>query len=605
MGNFSTPGGQNADILRATINGESYGEPPSSEISALLIELNQLIIAGGGGGGGTTNYNGLTNKPQINGVELKNNKSLAELGIVIPEVDSALSGSSENPVQNRIIKGALDGKQNLLTFDAAPTAGSNNPVRSSGIKTALDLKQDVLTIDPTISDSSTNPVQNKAIALKLSDYYTKDQIDAIVAALDTLSLEPVEQLPTEDISTTTIYLLETATPGTYEQYLYLNDTWVLLGSTDVDLSNYYNKSQVDILLLTKQAVLTFDNAPTSGSNNPVKSGGIYTALQGKQDTLTFDNAPTEDSDNPVKSGGVYAALEDKQDTLTFDNAPTEDSENPVKSGGVFEALESKQDELTFDNEPVLNSSNPVKSGGVYSGLIKKLEKTNTMPAASVDLLNTQLLFVGTTTSDYTKGTIYECQLVPESDPATYHWVAISSAEIDLSLYKKIWGPGPKSEWDALSTAEKTQYDEAHFNDDEDPAYTVVDAVTKGNMHAVSSNAVAEAIEDKYSTTEFKTNKVWTDGRPIYRKTYDVGALPNTNTKAIDLDITNLDFVIDIYGTCKRNSDSAFLPLPYLYPSNLNEQIAIYLRLGQMIINAGQDRSAFSGYVTLEYIKTTV
>ena len=490
MGNFSTPGGQNADILRATINGESYGEPPTSEISALLIELNQLIIAGGGGGGGTTNYNGLTNKPQINGVELKNNKSLAELGIVIPEVDSALSGSSENPVQNRIIKGALDGKQNLLTFDAAPTAGSNNPVRSSGIKTALDLKQDVLTIDPTISDSSTNPVQNKAIALKLSDYYTKDQIDAIVAALDTLKLEPVAELPTQDISTTTIYLLETATPGRYEQYLYLNETWVLLGSTDVDLSNYYNKSQVDTLLLTKQSVLTFDNAPTNGSNNPVKSGGIYTALQDKQDTLTFDNAPTEDSDNPVKSGGVYAALEDKQDTLTFDNAPTEDSDNPVKSGGVYAALEDKQDTLTFDNEPVLNSDNPVKSGGVYSGLIKKLEKTNTMPAASVDLLNTQLLFVGTTTSDYTKGTIYECQLVPESDPAAYHWVAISSAEIDLSLYKKIWGPGPKATWDALSTAEKIQYDEAHFNDDEDPAYTVVDAVTDGDMHAVTSNAVA-------------------------------------------------------------------------------------------------------------------
>ena len=491
MGNFSTPGGQNADILRATINGESYGEPPTSEISALLIELNQLIIAGGGGGGGTTNYNGLTNKPQINGVELKNNKSLADLGIVIPDVDSALSGSSENPVQNRIIKGALDGKQNLLTFDAAPTAGSNNPVRSSGIKTALDLKQDVLTIDPTISDSSTNPVQNKAIALKLSDYYTKDQIDAIVAALDTLSLEPVDELPTQDISTTTIYLLETETPGTYEQYLYLNDTWVLLGSTDVDLSNYYNKSQVDTLLLTKQAVLTFDNAPTSGSNNPVKSGGIYTALAGKQDTLTFDNAPTEDSDNPVTSGGVYAALEDKQDTLTFDNAPTEDSENPVKSGGVYEALAAKQDTLTFDNEPVINSSNPVKSGGVYTGLIKKLEKTTTMPAASVDLLNTQLLFVGTTTSDYTKGTIYECQLVPESDPAAYHWVAISSAEIDLSLYKKIWGPGPKATWDALSTAEKIQYDEAHFNDDEDPAYTVVDEVTDGDMHAVTSNAVAK------------------------------------------------------------------------------------------------------------------
>ena len=578
MGNFSTPGGQNADILRATINGESYGEPPTSEISALLIELNQLIIAGGGGGGGTTNYNGLTNKPQINGVELKNNKSLAELGIVIPEVDSALSGNSENPVQNRIIKGALDGKQNLLTFDAAPTAGSNNPVRSSGIKTALDLKQDVLTIDPTISESSTNPVQNKAIALKLSDYYTKDQIDAIVAALDTLSLEPVEQLPTEDISTTTIYLLETATPGTYEQYLYLNDTWVLLGSTDVDLSNYYNKSQVDTLLLTKQAVLTFDNAPTNGSNNPVKSGGIYTALQGKQDTLTFDNAPTEDSDNPVTSGGVYAALEDKQDTLTFDNAPTEDSENPVKSGGVYAALEDKQDTLTFDNEPVINSSNPVKSGGVYSGLIKKLEKTNTMPAASVDLINTQLLFVGTTTSDYTKGTIYECQLVPESDPAAYHWVAISSAEIDLSLYKKIWGPGPKSEWDALSTAEKIQYDEAHFNDDE------------------SANV------DLYSTSEVKTNKVWIDGKPIYRKTIDCGNLPEAGVmKSIEHNISNLGKIVNFSGSMFTAIGHQ---MPFPWPWENNEFNSYFIDSTYIYLDTNANRSGYSVIVTLEYTKTT-
>ena len=302
MGNFSTPGGQNADILRATINGESYGEPPTSEISALLIELNQLIISGGGGGGGTTNYNGLTNKPQINGVELKNNKSLAELGIVIPEVDSALSESSENPVQNKVI------------------------------------------------------------ALKLSDYYTKDQIDTIVAALNTLKLEPVAELPTQDISTTTIYLLETATPGKYEQYLYLNETWVLLGSTDVDLSNYYNKSQVDTLLLAKQAVLTFDNAPTNGSNNPVKSGGIYTALQGKQDTLTFDNAPTEDSDNPVKSGGIYSELIKKLDKFYLDESGLDLDD--CTEAGLYEINTSVENVPTgADGGNMLVSHNPT-SGAI-------------------------------------------------------------------------------------------------------------------------------------------------------------------------------------------------------------------------------------------------
>ncbi|EMF6669791.1 hypothetical protein RGI97_002816 [Serratia marcescens] len=32
-------------------------------------------------------------------------------------------------------------------------------------------------------------------------------------------------------------------------------------------------------------------------------------IKGKQDALTFDEAPTQDSDNPVTSGGVYGALQ--------------------------------------------------------------------------------------------------------------------------------------------------------------------------------------------------------------------------------------------------------------------------------------------------------
>jgi len=37
-------------------------------------------------------------------------------------------------------------------------------------------------------------------------------------------------------------------------------------------------------------------------------------IDGKQDALTFDNAPTENSNNPVKSGGIYTALADKANT---------------------------------------------------------------------------------------------------------------------------------------------------------------------------------------------------------------------------------------------------------------------------------------------------
>jgi hypothetical protein len=37
--------------------------------------------SGGGGGGGTSNYNNLSNKPQINGVELTGNKTSEQLNI--------------------------------------------------------------------------------------------------------------------------------------------------------------------------------------------------------------------------------------------------------------------------------------------------------------------------------------------------------------------------------------------------------------------------------------------------------------------------------------------------------------------------------------------
>ena len=77
----------------------------------------------------------------------------------MPAVDSVLSGTSTNPVQNRVVKEALDGikdgqsinsfadvetalssKQNKLTFDDTPTDGSNNPVKSNGIYDALATK---------------------------------------------------------------------------------------------------------------------------------------------------------------------------------------------------------------------------------------------------------------------------------------------------------------------------------------------------------------------------------------------------------------------------------------------------------------------------------
>ena len=56
-------------------------EIPAEPETRIEQYLDAIVRNGGGGGGGTSNYNVLTNKPQINGVTLIGNKTLEELGV--------------------------------------------------------------------------------------------------------------------------------------------------------------------------------------------------------------------------------------------------------------------------------------------------------------------------------------------------------------------------------------------------------------------------------------------------------------------------------------------------------------------------------------------
>lgn len=75
----NNPQSRNEEILIAAIDGTEYNKLPQSRIEELLLELKEVIEEGGGGG--TTNYNLLTNLPQINGVTLKGDKSFNDLGM--------------------------------------------------------------------------------------------------------------------------------------------------------------------------------------------------------------------------------------------------------------------------------------------------------------------------------------------------------------------------------------------------------------------------------------------------------------------------------------------------------------------------------------------
>ena len=86
--------------------------------------------------------------------------------------------------------------------------------------------------------------------------------------------------------------------------------------------------------------------------------------------ITQEEANRQDADEALSE-----RINSKQDVLTFDDAPVQNSQNPVKSGGIKTAIDqmgsTKQNVLTFDNAPALGSLNPVTSTASSRLLIQK------------------------------------------------------------------------------------------------------------------------------------------------------------------------------------------------------------------------------------------
>lgn len=107
----------------------------------------------------------------------------------------------------------------------------------------------------------------------------------------------------------------------------------------------------------------------------------------------------------------------------------------------------------------------------------------------------------------------------------------------------------------------------------------------------------------YSTTETICG-TWIDGKPIYRKVIDMGALPNATAKDVQHNISNIDNIVHIYGWAYRSSDNFRIPLPFTSPDvSANALLGV---LGNYVrITTGTDRSSFAvSYAILEYTKTT-
>lgn len=381
-------------------------------------------------------------------------------------MDTALSATSENGVQNKVITAALNGKQNVLTAGTGVSIDNTDPANPT-ISANVDYtnlvnkptKLSDFTNDQGFIDNTVNNLTNYYLKTQT---YTQTEVNDLISHLASLTVEIVETLPTQDISTTTIYLVNVPGTTNYAQWMYINNTWSNIGNTSVDLTNYYTKTQTDAL------------------------------LDSKVDKVLGKGLSTNDFTNAYK---------DMLDNYTVDSVLDSTSTNPIQNGTVTDALALKQPKTL---------SAPIVVGGVSSTTVEgalgnlnalvdtKLPMVTSLPASPSN--GDAVLYIGTASGGLKTGGIYQYQvsewvLISYAESFTFNSddfdVDTTTNEVSLLPSRRVFN-GTKADWDLLSVVEKTQYGATAFTDDD--GSEVVDVVEDGNMNPVTSNAVYDFVQ---------------------------------------------------------------------------------------------------------------
>lgn len=160
-----------------------------------------------------------------------------------------------------------------ITVDNAPTEGSTNPVSSGGVYTAL-------------------------------------------SGIKTIKLQIVTVLP-ETGESNIIYLVQSAVSQEhdfYDEYMYFNDNWERIGSTKVNMADYYNKTEID----TKET--TLNNTISTKAN----IADVYnkTEIDAKETNLNNTKANISDVYNKTEIDAKQLLKQDKLtagDNVTISN----------------------------------------------------------------------------------------------------------------------------------------------------------------------------------------------------------------------------------------------------------------------------------------------
>lgn len=303
-----------------------------------------------------------------------------------------LSNTDDTVASTKLLKSLLDN----FNFPVASSTklggikvGDNLKMEGDKLSTSFD-------IDTSLSKTSTNPVQNKVLANIISDAASntnkladiKFVIDSIKANANYYrgSFAKWSDVPTNHVAYAEDSLNNRKPIA--NDYIVIEDAedygsgydgawrFIYVGLWDTNTKNGWipgyrilesftaeQQAAIDsgINANLRQKIRDTDTELSTSSTNPVENRVVTNALNSKQNTLIFDDKATSGSDNSLTSGVIKSELDKKQNNLQYDTVPVSGSNKMMTSGSIKTALDGKQDVITSSvwgaNKAVVTDAN--------------------------------------------------------------------------------------------------------------------------------------------------------------------------------------------------------------------------------------------------------
>lgn len=372
----------------------------------------------------------------------------------------------------------------------------------------VDYKADKSEIPVNISDLYndsgfiTNLVDDLANYYLKSETYTQAEVNSLIGAIATLHIEVVQTLPTEDISTNTIYLVPKQTAGqndTYDEYIYVNNHWEHIGSTDIDLTNYYTKTETDALLDDK-----VDKVAGKGLSTEDYTTAEKNKLSGIETGAQVNVKPDWDA-----AAGADDEILNKPSLAT------------VATTGDYDDLTNKPQNLVQDPDYVHTDNNyttteKTKLAGIETGAQVNVEPLigttlNTTPSQVLNAIQNGVpVSITHTDATYGAGTV-----------TSFYHSAVNNAVIGSTVAKvynsgqfvgyllfELMGHTTANTWTMYNTmlAEKTDIPDELADLDDDPTHRLVTDTEKATW-----NGKSEVSANPQSTTGGSLSSIEIDG----------------------------------------------------------------------------------------------